>query len=303
MAGMSELAAWATGERRKNMAKASVAGGDLIDGYLGELRRRLEVGMVRNSGERAAQVAAEAEDHLREATAVSVAAGMSEQDAQRAAIAAFGDARTVARAHRPRAVAVLATVATALCALLGTYTLVATVAGGVVGFWASFAASDLGAMTVPSHGDASASAMSGNETLLSRLTAGGYDPAGYAASFGLIALIGIALLAAYFIVRRRRRANGGAARVVPLPGLFYPVAAAGMPLLGLVELAAPLHGFLPVPLGHLKGSYELGMGAVIACAVMCLVYVEWSAVLLVRWIAARVKASRQPLGRARAARA
>jgi hypothetical protein len=283
---MSGPTGMGNGREAENVAKASVASGDLIDGYLGELRRRLEGGMVRNSRERVAQIAAEAEDHLREATAASVAAGMSQQDAQRAAIAACGQARTVAHAHRPRAVAVLATVATALCALLGTYTLVATVAGGAVGFWASSFAI--------SHGAAPASAMSG-KTLLTRLTAGGYDPAGYAASFGVIALIGIALLAACFIVRRRRRANGGAARVVPLPGLFYPVAAAGMLLFGLAELAAPLHGFLPAPPWRLPGIYQLGAGAVIACGVLCLAYAGWSAVLLVCWIAARVKASRQPI--------
>jgi hypothetical protein len=283
---MSGLAGMGNGRRAGNVAKASVASGDLVDGYLGELRRRLEGGMVRNSRERVAQIAAEAEDHLRAATAAGVAAGMSQQDAQRAAIAGFGEARTVARAHRPRAVAVLATAATALSALLGTYALVAAVAGGVVGFWASSATS---------HGGAPASAASSNKTLLSMLTAGGYDPAGYAASFGVIALIGIALLAACFIVRRRRRANGGAARVVPLPGLFYPVAAAGMLLFGLAELAAPLHGFLPAPPWRLPGIYQLGAGAVIACGVLCLAYAGWSAVLLVRWIAARVKASRQPI--------
>lgn len=283
---MSGLAGMGNKREAKNVAEASVASGDLIDGYLGGLRRRLESGMVRNSRDRVAQITAEAHDHLREAAAASVAAGMSEQDAQRGAIAAFGDARTVARAHRPRPVAVLATVATALCALLGTYALAATAAGGVIGLCASFATS--------SPGDTPSSAMN-SRTLLSRLTAGGYDPAGYAASFGVIALVGIALLATWFIVRRRRQANGGAAHMVPLPGLFYPVAAAAMLLAGLAELTAPRYGLLPVPLGHLQGSYDLSAGAVVACGILCLACVQWSAVLLVRRIAARARASRQPI--------
>jgi hypothetical protein len=275
MAGMSGLAGVGNEREAKNVAKASVASGDLVDGYLGELRRRLESAIVRNSRARVGQIVAEAEDHLREAAAASVAAGLSERDAQHAAIAAFGGARTVARAHWPSATAVLATMATALLALLGCYALIASVAGALVGWWAT------PTVHVP-----------GTITLGSRLADRGDSPAGYAASFVVAGLIGVALLAACVIVRRRRRANGGAAAVMPLPGLFYPVAAAGTLL--LAPLAVALHGPHSV-LWHLSGGFQLAMGSIIACGVLSLACALWSAVLLARWIAARVKASRQPI--------
>jgi hypothetical protein len=76
---------------------------DLIDGYLAELRASLR----RLPQERTAEILAEAEDHLRESVAAGVAIGMTEREAQEAAISAFGSVRAVVRAHnfRPRQVA------------------------------------------------------------------------------------------------------------------------------------------------------------------------------------------------------
>ena len=76
--------------------------GDLIAGYLAELRASL-----RTPPERTAEILAEAEDHLRESVAAGVAIGMTEREAQEAAISAFGPVRAVVRAHnlRPRQVA------------------------------------------------------------------------------------------------------------------------------------------------------------------------------------------------------
>ena len=65
---------------------------DLIGAYLGELRMRLR-------GPDAELVLAEAEDHLRESVAAGLAIGMSEREAQEAAISAFGPVRAVVRAH------------------------------------------------------------------------------------------------------------------------------------------------------------------------------------------------------------
>ena len=65
---------------------------DLIGAYLGELRMRLR-------GPDAELVLAEAEDHLRESAAAGIAIGMSEREAQEAAISAFGPVRAVVRAH------------------------------------------------------------------------------------------------------------------------------------------------------------------------------------------------------------
>jgi hypothetical protein len=66
--------------------------GDLISAYLDELRVRLrtpDTGLV----------LAEAEDHLRESVAAGIAIGMSEREAQEAAISSFGSVRAVVRAH------------------------------------------------------------------------------------------------------------------------------------------------------------------------------------------------------------
>ena len=65
---------------------------DLIGAYLGELRMRLR-------GPDAELVLAEAEDPLRESVAAGLAIGMSEREAQEAAISAFGPVRAVVRAH------------------------------------------------------------------------------------------------------------------------------------------------------------------------------------------------------------
>lgn len=68
--------------------------GDLIASYLAELGAGL-----RTPPDQAAEILAEAEDHLRESAAAGVAFGMSERDAQQAAISAFGPVRAVVRAH------------------------------------------------------------------------------------------------------------------------------------------------------------------------------------------------------------
>jgi hypothetical protein len=90
---------------------------DLIERYLAELRDRL-----RTSPEAAAEILAEAADHLRESEAAGLAIGMTEQEAQEAAISAFGSVRAVARAHRHLAPAVADT-AMALCGAFSSYLL------------------------------------------------------------------------------------------------------------------------------------------------------------------------------------
>jgi hypothetical protein len=68
--------------------------GDLIGEYLVALRASLRVA----PGE-GGLIVAEAEDHLRETVAAGLAAGMTEREAQEAAISAFGSVRAVVRAH------------------------------------------------------------------------------------------------------------------------------------------------------------------------------------------------------------
>ena len=75
------------------------------DEYLSQLRASLRARPAETS-----RILAEAEDHLRESAAAGLRAGMTEAEAQEAAISAFGPVRVVARAHqtrRARAAAVL----------------------------------------------------------------------------------------------------------------------------------------------------------------------------------------------------
>lgn len=65
---------------------------DPVTRYLDELRTKLRT-------PDADLVLAEAEDHLRESVAAGLAIGMSEREAQEAAISAFGSVRAVVRAH------------------------------------------------------------------------------------------------------------------------------------------------------------------------------------------------------------
>ena len=70
---------------------------DRIEEYLSDLRASLEL-----APDEAELVVAEAEDHLRETAACALAAGMTEQEAQLAAISAFGSVTAVVRAHASR---------------------------------------------------------------------------------------------------------------------------------------------------------------------------------------------------------
>jgi hypothetical protein len=67
---------------------------DQIAEYLEQLRSSLLT-----SRRRAELILDEAEDHLRESAAAAVAAGLTEAEAQQAAIASFGSVRAVVRAH------------------------------------------------------------------------------------------------------------------------------------------------------------------------------------------------------------
>jgi hypothetical protein len=104
----------------------SAAAPDLITGYLEELCAGLRV----TAGE-AELIAAEAEDHLRETAAAGLAVGMTELEAQQAAISSFGSVRAVVRAHRRPAV----TAGGAAMALWKLVALLATTfgAGGLAG--------------------------------------------------------------------------------------------------------------------------------------------------------------------------
>ena len=99
---------------------------DLIAGYLEELYAGLRVPAAE-----AELIAAEAEDHLRETAAAGIAIGMTELEAQQAAISSFGPVRAVVRAHRRRTVTAggAAMAAWKLAALLATTVGVGGLAG------------------------------------------------------------------------------------------------------------------------------------------------------------------------------
>ncbi len=104
----------------------SGAAPDLIAGYLVELFAGLRVPTAD-----AELIAAEAEDHLRETAAAGMAVGMTELEAQQAAISSFGPVRAVIRAHRRRTVTPRAA---ALAAWKLTGLLATTIgAGGLAG--------------------------------------------------------------------------------------------------------------------------------------------------------------------------
>jgi len=75
----------------------SEAGSDLITGYLVRMRAGLRVPPAE-----ADLIVAEAEDHLRETAAAGREVGMTEREAQEAAISSFGPVRAVVRAHHAR---------------------------------------------------------------------------------------------------------------------------------------------------------------------------------------------------------
>ena len=95
----------------------SGAASDLIARYLEELYAGLRVPAAE-----AELIAAEAEDHLRETAAAGIAIGMTELEAQEAAISSFGPIRAVVQAHRRRTVTAggAAMAAWKLAALLAT---------------------------------------------------------------------------------------------------------------------------------------------------------------------------------------
>lgn len=97
---------------------------DLIGRYLAELRTSLPT-------RDADLVLAEAEDHLRESAAAGLAIGMTELEAQEAAISAFGSVRAVVRAHGRRSRQVLADLVLAGLKL-GSAGMFAVAASGVV---------------------------------------------------------------------------------------------------------------------------------------------------------------------------
>jgi hypothetical protein len=241
---------------------------DLIEEYLSDLRDSLEL-----APPEAGLVVAEAEDHLRETAAAGLATGMTEHEAQQAAISAFGPVAAVVRAHASRPAgfvrgrtpaAILGDLVLAGWKLAGTGLIAVGISGLVVllmnlvfgraftgqapagvsfskagcAYWLSLwpgAHSCAAAHTLEASSDA----------VVSRATAG---------------LMGAGLLVAYGLVRylQRRRGRGPA---VLLAG-YFPLLAAAVFGVGALGLAlAPLTGF---QITQGPGTYL--SGAIVAAA-------------------------------------
>jgi hypothetical protein len=160
--------------------------GEPIREYLDRLRLSLRIPEV-------GRILVEAEDHLRAATADGVAAGLTEQEAQRAAIGRFGPVSAIVYAHQARhgrVAAMLADLGGAMWRVAGYLLLAIFVVGGL---------QELSQHPAPTPDDDLSWAVPGS--------------------------CGVVLLAAFYLVRHVRRGSG---RVwsVPLGG-FFPLAAAG----------------------------------------------------------------------------
>jgi len=241
---------------------------DLVEEYLSDLRASLEL-----APEDAELVVAEAEDHLRETTACGLAAGMTEHEAQLAAISAFGSVAAVVRAHASRPagfirgrtpVAILGDLILAGWKLAGIGLIAVGISGLVVlvmnlAFGREFTGQAPTGVSFPradcaywmrlwpgAHTCATAHMLeASSDAVVLRVGAG---------------LMGVALLVLYSIVRveQRRRGQGP---VVVLAG-YFPLLAAGVFSVGALGLAvAQLTGFT---ITQGPGTYL--SGAIVAAA-------------------------------------
>lgn len=174
---------------------------DPIQQYLDQLRLSLRIPEV-------GRILVEAEDHLRAATAAGMAAGLTERQAQQAAITGFGPVREIVYAHQTRhgrVAAVLADVAIALWRVAVFYLLAAF-------FWGVDGLLRPGPVCPARAASCKLPTLVPETSALAALI-----------SWAVTGIAGLALLAAYFAVRRVQRRRG---RVwsVPLGGYFPPAA-------------------------------------------------------------------------------
>jgi hypothetical protein len=198
---------------------------DPIARYLAQLRASL-----RTPPERTGEILAEAEDHLRESAAMGEAMGLSERDAQGAAIDAFGAIRAVVRAHRRPMAAVLAEVGMAAMRLAAVYLLAVPAAG-------LFAFILRGALILVAATPGTA------------VVAAPVDYARTTVVLAVSALAGLVLLGGCQRAgqRRRRGTSGrGGREPAALLGGYFPLAAVSFMLI-LVLLVIPLLRALNVP--------------------------------------------------------
>jgi hypothetical protein len=238
---------------------------DLVEDYLDQLYVSL-----RSTPREARRIIAEAEDHLRESVGAGLAAGLTEREAQEAAVSSFGSVRAVVRAHARRfpSVPVLGELVMAAWRL-GSIALLAVAASGVIALVMNVL---LGRQFVG--GDPAAQEalpatacrywMSIWPGTHSCATAAMLEKSSDAVSLRLVALMpGLALLEGYLLARRYLRKRGWQPNV--LPEAFVPTAAAclfgvlgaGLVWVGIHSTSSGMHGG--------PGAYL--SGAIVALAV------------------------------------
>jgi hypothetical protein len=220
--------------------------GDPIEDYLDQLYAGL-----RTTPRQARRIIAEAEDHLREAAAAGTEAGLSEQEAQEAAISSFGSVRAVVRAHARRipplavfgelamsawkltSIAVLAVAGSGLVAFVMNQVLGPQFVGGAPAIASRFPLGACGYwLGIWSHARSC-----GQAAML--------ETSSDAVSLRLLALIpGLVLLEGYLLARRYQRKRGWRADL--LPDAFVPTVAACL-FGGLTAGLAFLAVAIPMP--------------------------------------------------------
>jgi hypothetical protein len=214
---------------------------DPVEDYLDQLYASL-----RTTPRQARRIIAEAEDHLREATAAGIEAGLTEVEAQEAAISSFGSVRAVVRAHARR-VPPLAVFGELVMAgwKLASIAVLAVAGSGVIAFAMNrtLGRSFVGGSTAQASGASAATCQHwmglwphvqycGQAAVL--------ETSSDAVSLRLLMLIpGLVLLEGYLLARRYQRRRGWRADL--LPDAFVPTVAAclfGALTAGLAFLAA-----------------------------------------------------------------
>lgn len=246
--------------------------GDPIGEYLDLVRSRL-----RTTPQEAGRILAEAEDHLREAVADGLAAGLTEREAQEAAISSFGSVNAVVRAHnawlwRHRPAVLLGDLALAAWKL-GSLGLLAVGASGLVvaAMNAVFGRPFVGAAPAGTRFAAGAcqywlAAWRGAHTCAqAAMLETSSDNVVLRVAAGIF---GVALLAAYYLARRLVRRWGWEAGA--LPGAFFPattVCVFGAGCLGLCWLTVNRLAGNQAVLGFTGGPGSFLSGAIVAFAV------------------------------------
>ena len=206
---------------------------DPVEDYLDQLYASL-----RTTPRQARRIIAEAEDHLREATAAGIEAGLTEVEAQEAAISSFGSVRAVVRAHARR-VPPLAVFGELVMAgwKLASIAVLAVAGSGVIAFAMNrtLGRSFVGGSTAQASGASAATCQHwmglwphvqycGQAAVL--------ETSSDAVSLRLLMLIpGLVLLEGYLLARRYQRRRGWRADLLP-------------------DLVRPHRGRLPVRCAH-----------------------------------------------------